>query len=406
MLLNNRSKLFTDSIITMTGGIVVGLINYAFNIIAGRLLGPEKFSVFGSAMALFYVGSVASSTIGLYMVKRYRHREQYSLHSYFVKFVKTGVTASLLLVVFSPLIGHAYNLPAVYIVLLAGFLLLSISGSVFASILQAQKRFLYQSVLGLINTMLKLILGIGFLLIVREAYMLFGGILISGLIGFCLYAYLLRREKILTGAKTPTPIDRTFGYMLAIIILQNLIFGGDVLAAQKYLQPLYGGYVAAMATFGKVIFWISASFSTVLFAHVVNPIEAKSDPASKLKKSLLVSTILCASGAVIILLGRNILVPALFGSAYTGAADLVMYMSLPLALYSAYHVLVQYSLTQPTWRSVSSILGLYLIQNFAFAFWATSAENIYLIQAGVYLVGILNFAQHAARKQTTTPPSF
>ena len=65
-----NNDLIRGTAVIFLGSIFVGIGNYAFNIIMGRLLGPADYGILASLLALTYIISVPSQTINL-TISRY-----------------------------------------------------------------------------------------------------------------------------------------------------------------------------------------------------------------------------------------------------------------------------------------------------------------------------------------------
>ncbi len=57
------NELLKHSSILFSASIIAGFLNYFFQVLVGRMLGPSDYGVYSSLVALLYIMSVPSSTI-------------------------------------------------------------------------------------------------------------------------------------------------------------------------------------------------------------------------------------------------------------------------------------------------------------------------------------------------------
>src|ERR1043165_8860800 len=66
-------SLLKNSTIVMTGVVISNLLAYVFHFIAGRMLGPHDYGVFGALMALFGLVVLPVTALG-YAISKYTSR--------------------------------------------------------------------------------------------------------------------------------------------------------------------------------------------------------------------------------------------------------------------------------------------------------------------------------------------
>ena len=198
--------------------------------------------------------------------------------------------------------------------------------------------------------------------------------------------------------------------MMAILSLKNLLFSGDVLFGQKHLPAAEAGFVSALSTFSKITFWIATSISTVLFSYLVNPPaltnDAQQSALDKTKPAIQLKQLVKGSGLAIALstasllvlyVGGDWLIPLLLGAQYKPVSQLVGYLFLPMAFYSAFQLCVQSLMVKPRLLQVVKLGLLYLVQLLSMELWADSIRSIYLIQMSIFLGGLFLFGAELIR---------
>jgi len=399
-----RHPLVTANLWVTIGGGVVGVVNYAFNILAGRILGPAVFAEVGAALALFYIGSVAAVALSM-RITTWASADEQRVWPLRARFVLLGAGVALVGVLIAPLIAVAYRIPASYVALGAVFTGGTLVTAFYTGILQARRLFPLIMLFGLVVALVKLLLGIGGLGVWQSGVVPFLGIQGSLGVGWAFLAWRVRPREDGSAGQAPivfTTFLRESLPLLAGLTLLNLLFLGETLVAPRYLPAVEAGYVAALSTFGKVGFWVSQGIATVLFAYVNDP---QLHPASR--RRYLWWTI---GGSSLVLLGFVLvtwwggewIVPALFGEAYREAVPLVGVALLPLLFFNLLTQLSRYQMRQANWRLPVILLGGVLLQQVLFYFFGRTAAELFLIQAGVFAgVGVwLILGNKSVRRET------
>src|SRR3989344_4146763 len=59
----NHNHLLHHSLIILAGAMIVNLLNYAYQLVMGRLLGPEEYGVLGALFSLIYIITFSFGTL-------------------------------------------------------------------------------------------------------------------------------------------------------------------------------------------------------------------------------------------------------------------------------------------------------------------------------------------------------
>lgn len=392
--ISHSRQMLWHSFITIGGAIIIGAINFLFNIITSRLLSKSEFGIFGAVMSLFYIWTIMAMAISLYGNRLYRYKDQFPPRSYCIKFFWFGIASATFLVSFSPILGQLNGVQWYYVALLGFFALLSPLASYLSGVATARKLFFEVSLVGLFSALAKIFFGIGLVWWTGKLWTLFVGLILAQIFQLVLSAILVR-DDWQTSKKGPALINRTFFYTAIVLGLQNYLFAGDILAANRFLSDDFAGDLTALTTFGKIILWIAVSFSSVLFSYVVHShSEDTQSPIKKLLISINMSSLLCLIIGLMLWWQGPWLMEVIFGSDYREIGNSLGVIVAPLLVYNVFHTLVQFSLTDPHPRHAVFLGLLFIGQNIAF--WTQQdrldLSNIYYIQFITFLIGSLLFA--------------
>ena len=334
------------------GNMGANVINYAYHIIMGRLLGPVGYGVLASLYSILYLVSIIPASASVSIVKfisTANEKELPSVYYSIKKFIfKLSIALSLFMLVISPFVAkflRIEDLTAVF--LITPVLFLSLLTLVNQSSSQGLLKFLGSVIPTLISSLLKLLFGVGLVLIGWSV----SGAMLAIAIGL-LFAYLNSQKfiskYIKRSVRNNINLNSFFKYSGPVII-QSLaftsIFTVDVLLAKHFLDPFSAGIYAALSTLGKIIFFATSPIATTMF-----PVVAKRKALDQgYMKIFLISFFVTAIIAVVITLFYwlfpNIAIGVLFGKAYLTAKFDLIWMGIFMLFYSLSNLLVNFYLS-------------------------------------------------------------
>ncbi|MFH1850497.1 MAG: oligosaccharide flippase family protein [archaeon] len=385
------SKFLRDNITIMIGFGLGGIINYVFQVYAGRKLGPENYGTFGTLFAIVMVAWIASSAIER-VISRFTsihtgNNEAGKVKSLIVKSVGKGIRWGLLLLLcYIPVQGY-----------IAGFLgiddpllmtLLGIIGffTIFLPIstgaLNGLQRFGWQSGQIMINSGARLIFGV---ILIYAGFSVFGamvavllGIVISTLVGFIPLLPILRekRQKIIR--------REVYQYTLPVFLgtlLPMLLITVDIVMVKNAFSAIEAGYYNAAMVFGRAL-WLSASFlGTVMFPKISND---QTGSVNILKKTLLLSSAVIAAILFVYCLIPGLLADLMFGEGYE-IADLVIRAGIAYALFSLSHIVIMYNMATSRFSFNYLLVAAIAIEIVGIRFLAASITDVIVLVAAVNL---------------------
>jgi O-antigen/teichoic acid export membrane protein len=141
-----------------------------------------------------------------------------------------------------------------------------------ASFIQAKLAFGFQVFINLVNTGLKLLLGIVFVLLGYSVLGATGALVVSVLSGYFMSFFPLR---FLFSGKAKNPEIETkeffrYGIPSALALLGLVSFISiDIILVKHFFDPVQAGQYAGLSLVGRVIFFLTAPIGTVMFPVIV-----------------------------------------------------------------------------------------------------------------------------------------
>lgn len=375
-----RHPLISGSSILFVGAFLVNFLGYLFNLIMGRLLSVEDYGLLAALTSLLVLfGIFQNSFTGIFakFAAKYKAQEDEKLLgvliSYGSKFI-IAFSAVLLvgLLVISPLIASFIKVDDLLLLI---FIFLSVSTSiVFAlpiGILKGQMRFVTMSLLGLVNPILKIVLGVLFIWLGMEVFGVVVGILIAAFIPVVIGTRIIfksNKKNIASTAKVPDLFSEfksySWRFFLATIGL-SIISNADIILVRTFFEPVVSGQYAALSLMGKAIFYFTSPVYSVFFPLVAQ----KTERNESVLKTLFL-TIGLISSVSIALSFVYFLAPGLVLSVFFPADEYQMLRSFlgPFSLYIAIFAIVN------------------LFNNFFLSMGKTGVYKINLTFAGIFVL--------------------
>jgi len=388
-----QNDLVRGTLIIFLGSIFVGLGNYAFNIIMGRLLGPVDYGILASLLALTYIINVPSQTINLTIsrhIAQFNARKNYSgIKSFFQKnFKRTFIIGIFSFVIFlsiSFFLQDFLHLPKILPLIILGLMfLLSFASPVITGTLGGMEKFGEITTNNIINTVSKIFFAI---------LLFFVGWRVEGAMFAAFLAFLIATIYSFSRIKFPPNGKKIkegnidlFGYgkkaflvSLCLVALYNI----DVVLAKHFLDSVQAGYYATLSLLGKLIFFATSSVGIVTF-----PLSAKNYLTEKKHKKIIYTSIIITLAfsiltTAIYFLFPNLIVTVLFGAYYTPIIPYLGWIGVIFIFYSLVNLLVLYFLSINKTRFLPFLCAGTLAEVFLISYFHKNIWEIIFIMLGV-----------------------
>jgi O-antigen/teichoic acid export membrane protein len=364
-----RSKKISPEQLFMLSVLVVNGGNYLYNLILGRILGPEQFADAAVLITFLLVLSFVAMTFQLATAKFSVIFEANLFISFISKVYKNAITVGIslgaLIIIFSKQLQEVFNTStsSMFVVFGIGvplYFLMSVNRGVF----QGKKAFKALSITYQTEMLSRLLITLGllFLFNIESSLVIAIGILISfgfGLIPFKFENLNFKTSVVIEASQTK--LVRNFFIITAFYeFTQIIISNSDMLLVKHYFESYEAGLYASLALIGRIVYFTAWMFVMLLLPTVVQlKKEGKATAPILLKYVGYIATI----SSVIVLccsLFPETVITLLFGKSYLAIAPLLWKYALATGLFAISNIFAYYYLSLDRYIPVifSAIFGM------------------------------------------------
>lgn len=265
-------QLFMLSVLAVNGG------NYLYNLILGRVLGPEQFADAAVLITFLLVLSFVAMTFQLVTAKFSVVFENNVFNTFISKIYKNatlvGIGLGILIIAFSNQLQNIFHTSSATMFVIFGigvplYFLMSVNRGIY----QGQKSFKSLSITYQAEMLSRLIITLGllFLFNMQSSVVIAIGILIS--FGFGLIPFNLKNLRFKTSVtlkRDQSNQVRNFFMITAFYELTQIIINNsDILLVKHYFESYEAGLYASLALIGRIVYFIAWMFVMLLLPTVV-----------------------------------------------------------------------------------------------------------------------------------------
>lgn len=359
----NSEHLFMISALLVNGG------NYIYNLLLGRILGPEKFADAAIMITFLLVFSFVAMTFQLVTAKFSVIFEQKILKSFIYKMnriaVISGVVLGIAIVYYSKDLQLFFktttsNMFVIFGVGVPLYFLMSINRGFF----QGKKKFGALAVTYQLEMISRLVftLILLYFLEIDSSILIAIGIFCSFLFG--LIPFKIQKIKPIKEIKlsvSQRKMIRSF-FLITVFyeLTQIIINNSDILLVKHYFETYDAGLYASLALIGRVVYFVTWMFVMLLLPKVVQlKKEGKPTRSILLKNVGYISLLIVVLVAVCSLFPKEVVL-ILFGKDYIAIAPLLWKYALATGVFAISNVFAYYYLSLDKYIPVvaSGIFGL------------------------------------------------
>ncbi len=374
---------FMISVLIVNGG------NYLYNLLLGRILGPEQFADAALLITFLLVLSFVAMTFQLSTAK-FSVLFENDVFKSFINIIHkysgiTGIFCGLLLIIFSKELQVIFNTQSSMMFVIFGigvpiYFVMSVNRGIF----QGSKKFdslalTYQGeMLSRLLITLILLYAIGTSTTILVAL----GITFSflfGLIPFRSQELELTKKHILPPGESKY-ILRFFLLTAFYELTQIIINNSDILMVKHYFETYEAGLYASLALIGRVVYFVAWMFVMLLLPKVVQKQKDGEEHGSILMSYVLYITLLSAVIVLGCYLFPEFVIHMMFGSEYVSIAHLLWKYAIATSLFAISNIFAYYflSLDQYTPVVISALLGI--SQVVLIVFFHSSLSEVVFVQ--------------------------
>ena len=389
-----------SSSIMLVSILIANVFAYFLQVYFGRVLGPIDYGTFGTLMSILMMLSVPISVVGNVVTKfvsKFKAREEYGKINSFVfsavrKLFIYGLFGFFVIAILSPFITSYINIDSkLPIIFVGATLVFSVMLPITRGALQGLQKFNDLAFNNVFESIIRFVLGVVLLkfgLGVNGAVLSYGlGYLSAFLIAFVSLRFLFGKED--RKIDVSEIYNYTYPVLIAIACLSILINFPTILV-KHYFSSLESGYWNAALTISRLIGFVGAAFSGVMFANVAEGHERKEETRHFLNKSLIYVSI-CSLGFLgLIWLFPEFVVRLLFSSGYEGSVVLLKAMGLVLVFNSLNLLIINYELILKRFKVVILLVILTILETgLIFLLHNTLLDIIYIMLGVNFIVFVV-----------------
>jgi len=392
-----NNELFRGSVILLILMNVGSFLNYLYQFVMARMLGPIDYGILAALASLSYIFAIPTTAIQTALTKNISklnvkkdYNKMKGLFFYFLK--RLFITAIILFLIFVLIsIGLSFSLKInFWLLVLTGILIItSFIYPIATGSLLGLKKF---SALGWNNVLMfgvKLILAI---ILVFAGFRVYGAILgaIFGVVIGFIFAIPFLKE-IINSKKEYGDVrilgkDNTIIYISSMIFV--FIFSIDVLLARLFFSEEVVGKYAVISMIGKMILFVTISVGNAMFPISSERHHAGIKTKSLIKKTSLIVFILCFLAILLIILFPESIIYILFGSQYVEIANLLIYIGIGFCFIAFLNIFMLYKISIDEFKGihVGFLFLFFIVQIVLLTIFNSSIERFSLAFMGSTIV--------------------
>ena len=360
-----KNELFKGSLILFILINLGNLINYLYQVVMARMLGPSDYGVLSVLISLTYIFTIptlaiqtaVSKKIAIFNVKKEYNKMNGLFFSFLKKLFVFSIIIFIIFVILSFFIVKPLNISFWLLILTGTLIITSFIYPLASGSLQGMKKF---SALGWNTVIIFSIKILAAIILVIFGFKIYGAILgfILGIIlGFIL---VLPYIKEIINAKADSYGTKIFNKENLLIFSGMLIFvfiySIDVILARVFFPSEIVGKYAVISTIGKMILFYTMSIGTAMFPISAEKHYAKAKTSGIIKKASLYVFILCAVAVILFIIFPELIVKLLFGRQYLETAKLLPYLGIAFSFIAFFNILILYRISKDEFNLLHLLL--------------------------------------------------
>ena len=353
-----RSSTFIrHNAIYFVGSLIIGVLNYLYYPVLGRLLEPAAFGEVQTLVSLFLQAGIFLSVLALLAINIIANTDNESERNrIIIELERVALGASLVVllvvVVLAPLLREFFNFESSWgFVLLAVALVATVPFTFRTAYLRGRQQFGRNSVAFIVGAACKLLISAVLVAIGWGTGGAILGIAVAQVLAFLFAARSARKYGFSESLRTRLlklpeaglvrPHLKYAGLVLAGSLAITVLYSIDIVVVKHYFDAHTAGLYAGIATVARVLFFLTASIAQVLMPAVRLRQSVRQNQQILLKSLALLLLIGGAALAIFYFMPRPI-VQVLMGRDYLTYAGLLPRLSLAIFVISILNLFMIY----------------------------------------------------------------
>ncbi len=370
-----NDELMRGSLILLVTVNIYNILNYGFHFSMARLLGPSDYGVLVILVSIISIIAIPSEAIQN-VITTYSNRFDVGRETGKIKFMlfkglKKGSLISLILfILYIPFaLFFSYFLKIdFWLFIITGILIFfSLNFPILRGILQGQKKFTLLGINMIMESLIKLLIAIIFVLLGFKVYGSIFGVVVGLSLSFII-TFLFIKDVLDSESKEDNfkgIYSYSFPYFIALISIV-LISSLDIILEKRFFSPELAGKYSVASTLGKMIF-----FGVIAISKVIVPMSSeKSNKGEKtgylLKRAMIISTLISGIILFFYYFIPELIIKILFGNQYIDVANIVFILGFGMFFLSLANLIILYGLSINEIKGSSFSLIIFIIMEILF----------------------------------------
>ncbi len=333
---------------------IANLLNFVFHFAMGRMLGPEGYGTLAVLMSLMYIYSIPvesiQNLISKYTTKLNLNKNYGRIKFLMIKSLKRGFIFSLIifliLIPISILISKFLEINFWLIVVANGFIFSAFSSPITKGVLQGRKKFKLFGISLVIESLIKISVGVLLVLLGMKIFGAIIGVLASVFFGIIISIYFNKDilEHKIEKIKFKEIYNQSVPYFITTIVIL-LVFSLDIILAKRFFSPEIAGKYAVLSMLGKMIFFATMSISKAMFPLASEKCENGEDSRKLFGKSILMILLMCVGAVLAFAILPKFIILILYGSQYIDMAQYLVYSGIAFSFLALSNLILIYGLS-------------------------------------------------------------
>ena len=367
---------------TFLGG-VIGILNYAFNVVIARYTSQEIFGTFSAALGIIYLTQISAVAIQSLITKTVAKNKEKNLNHYkwnsLLTFSVMGLIFSIIFFLFKVPIAQLASIPEELILYLAIAIVFAFASPVSKGLLLGEEKVVTVNLLLLGETILKFIIGIIAIKMGGNIPLLILANSVPAILSTIIVIPLLKYKK-----EKDVLIKNDWKEFLLMIVAFFLLttpFTVDLVLVNSDFRADY----SSLSLLGKIVYFACITTAGVMFARLSNERDSQ-----RQKKSLLIAVGLSSLIGIILSLiffffGKTVITLSV-GESYLNINKYMGVFGLCMTGYSVVYMIANYFITRGTYSYISILLVSSILQIILFSLRNDSLDIVVQNQIILYTI--------------------
>ena len=380
-LLGKERKFIINLFLTTVLGGIVGLLNYAFNILVAKYTSPVIFGTFSAALGIIYLSQIAGTSVQSLVTKTVAQNKDKDLNTYkwstLISFSILGVVVAGIFFLLRYPIAEIASLPVEYMLYLAIALIFSFISPVSKGLLLGEEKVITVNFILLGETLLRFLVGIIAINRGGDIPLLILSNTLPTIASTILIIPLLQYKTV--KKKIVGQNWKEFFLMSISFLLLTMPFTLDLILVNEAFRAEY----SSLSLLGKIVYFACVITSSVMFARLTNEEKAKRKRRSLLIALALSLAIGVVLSAIFFLFGE-LVVKFSVGEQYLSIVKYLGIFGLCMTGYSIVYMIANYFISNNTYSYILILFCATVLQIILFTLRNSSIDIVVKNQIVLY----------------------